>query len=268
MSEIEDNKAAAGAPAESPFAGIPPELVSAFFTGDQGAIARWLATNPTLVRGIVRGLPPGVLRTIADTEDVIEADEDVEIDEEDGEEDGEEVFSDDGGEERTVVGRRRASAAPASRRVPAKVRRQPAVEPEEIEEEDGYSDAVRTALQSNPIAAMNDLGMGIAGMLAELPGVQLGITFLPGGRKVMLAFYYPGADGMPEEILAQHTAHVSRFGDLIDTAYATAEHAVGMEQVDDDLDGYDEDEVDGEEAEDEETEEPARRAPGRSVRRR
>lgn len=264
MSEIEDNKAAAGAPAESPFAGIPPELVSAFFTGDQGAIARWLATNPTLVRGIVRGLPPGVLRTIADSEDVIDADEDVEIDEEDGEE----VPDDDGEEERTVVGRRRASAAPASRRVPAKVQRQPVVEPEEIEEEGGYSDDVRAALQSNPIAAMNDLGMGIAGMLAELPGVQLGITFLPGGRKVMLAFYYPGADGMPEEILAQHTAHVSRFGDLIDTAYATAEHAVGMEQVDDDLDGYDEDEVDGEDAEDEEPEEPARRPARRPVRRR
>lgn len=238
MSENEQNEVAA--PDGGLVGAIPPELVQAFFTGDQAAIGRALE-NGNLLERLAGHLPPRALRRFArHLNDVLDADDVV---------DGEPVEVDEQDIVPPVPRRappRRPESGAARRRVV-----DPDLDPTPVdvadvadeEDEGGESQTDR----------LNQLGAGIGNVLSELPGVALGITFLGGGRKVRISFFYPETREAPMQILAQQRVHVARFGDAMEALAAQTEDIV-LAEVEGDEDGdededYDSDDADGTEPE-------------------
>lgn len=250
MSENEQNEAIA--PDGGGLVGaIPPELVQAFFTGDQAAIGRALE-NGNLLERLAGHLPPRALRRFArHLNDVLDADEVG---------DGEPVEVDPDQDIVPPAPRR----APPRRPEPGAVRRR-VVEPDldPVDVADVTNGADEDEGEESQTDRLNQLGAGIGNVLSELPGVALGITFLGGGRKVRISFFYPETREAPMQILAQQRVHVARFGDAMEALAAQTEDIVlaEVEGDEDEDEDYDSDDADGTEAEPEP--EPAPRRPRR-----
>lgn len=231
---------------------IPPDLAAAFFTGRPEAIGQALGNHKDLLGSMLRGLPRRALRDVADQiGDVLDADQI------DGDA-GADVI--DAAHVDRVVARAPARSAASPRR---------RFEDDAVAEDDQDADADADAdvdddADGGTIELMNQLGRGIGNMLAELPGVQLGVTFQAGGRKASVAFFYPATQEGPEEILAQYRVHVGRFGDALDVAYSEAEQIVSSElyeDADNDVDNDEDADGDIDTFPDEPEQEPTRRAP-------
>lgn len=225
--EQQDPMMNAGAAGAAPplAAMIPPDLTAAFFTGNQRAIGEALANNKELLSGFLRQMPRRALREVANgLGDVLgapDADETDAIGHED------------------TPRRRRAQpredvidASFADDADDADVVRDDAVAEEVDEDDEGTG--------GDMIELLNQLGRGIGNLLAELPGAELGITFVPGGRKVRVAYFYPATAESELEELSVKTGHVARFGDALEGAYSEAESMVNSEmdgdEDEDDLD--------------------------------
>lgn len=132
--------------------------------------------------------------------------------------------------------RPRRKAAPQARPQPR--RRDP--EPEEPEEaEEGEEDNTDM---------LNYIGKSLGVILGELPGVEIGITLVAGGRSVRVAAYYPETPTSPVEFIDRKKASVSRLGDVLQLVFGEAytrqqdEYADLDEDDEDEYEDLDEDE--------------------------
>lgn len=144
----------------------------------------------------------------------------------------------------TVVAKSEAQAQAPRRRERERERIPPLPAPPVVDVPANEADVEETNMDM-----LNDIGRSLGSLLGEMPGVALGITFEPGGRKVRVSAYYPQAGDYDLEEIAKKSGHVTRFGDALAVVFAEAQDTVNDESeelVEDDEDdlGEDEDDLD------------------------